>query len=301
VTKEVVRDAVLTFEPALDRILAEANRKLAAASAELQSEGGVFVTAFAGILDLGSGAIDYASAGHDSPFLLGGSTGLRRLITDGGPPLGTVDEFRYPIDHDRIELGEVLLLFTDGVTEAENREHRLYSSERLAKALATARVSDARRVVTVVIDDVSRFIGDAEQADDMTLLAVRRVAGYGHAPGAGLGGFGQGIEIGRQPCDLAVAELFFGEGRHHAPRLANRLAELAGRQAASGQIGTEGALPVPTMAVFAKELVARPQGFRAGNIGRRVLRRRGKRQSRQQQRSPKRFHAGTPLMSRRVC
>ena len=177
VTKEIVRDAVLTFEPALDRILAEANRKLAAASADLQSEGGVFVTAFAGILDLGSGKVDYASAGHDSPFVLGGSIGLRQLVTEGGPPLGAVDEFRYPVDHDRVEPGEVLLLFTDGVTEAVNDKHVLYSSERLAKALATAKVFDARRVVTAVIDDVSRFIGGAEQADDMTLLAVRRVAG----------------------------------------------------------------------------------------------------------------------------
>jgi sigma-B regulation protein RsbU (phosphoserine phosphatase) len=101
---------------------------------------------------------------------------LRRLITEGGPPLGTIDEFRYPIDHDRIELGEVLLLFTDGVTEAENGERTLYSSERLAKALATVQTFDARRVVAAVIDDVSRFIGGAEQADDMTLLAVRRVA-----------------------------------------------------------------------------------------------------------------------------
>ena len=176
VTKEVVRDAVLTFEPALDRILTEANRKLAAASAELQNEGGVFVTAFAGILDLRSREVDYASAGHDSPFILGGSAGLRQLRTEGGPPLGAVDEFRYPVDHGRVEPGEVLLLFTDGVTEAENVEHTLYSSERLAKILATAQVFDARRVVTAVIDDVSRFIGGAEQADDITLLAVRRVA-----------------------------------------------------------------------------------------------------------------------------
>jgi len=129
------------------------------------------------ILDLGSGKVDYASAGHDSPFVLGGSTGLRQLVTEGGPPLGAVDEFRYPVDHDRVEPGEVLLLFTDGVTEAVNDKHVLYSSERLAKALATAKVFDARRVVTAVIDDVSRFIGGAEQADDMTLLAVRRVAG----------------------------------------------------------------------------------------------------------------------------
>jgi len=175
-TKEVVRDAVLTFAPALDRILAEANRKTAAASAELQSEGGVFVTAFAGILDLGSGQVDFASAGHDAPFILGGKTGLRRLVTEGGPPLGTVDDFRYPIDHDKIEPGEVLLLYTDGVTEAENANHTLYSSERLTTALGKAPVVDAHGVVVAVIDDVSRFVGGAEQADDMTLLALRRVA-----------------------------------------------------------------------------------------------------------------------------
>ena len=177
VTKEVVRDAVLTFGPALDRILAEANRKTAAASAELQSEGGVFVTAFAGILDLGSGEVTYASAGHDSPFVLGGGSGLRQLVTEGGPPLGAVEEFRFPIDHDRIELGEVLLLFTDGITEAENADHTLYSSDRLAKALAAAATVDAQHVVAAVIDDVSRFVGGAEQADDMTVLALRRVGG----------------------------------------------------------------------------------------------------------------------------
>ena len=175
VTKEVVRDAVLTFGTALDRILAEANRKTAAASAELESEGGVFVTAFAGILDLGSGEVDFASAGHDAPFVLGGKTGLRRLVTEGGPPLGAVDDFHYPIDHDRIEPGEVLLLYTDGVTEAENTNHTLYSSERLTIALGKTPVVDAQRVVAAVIDDVSRFVGGAEQADDMTLLALRRV------------------------------------------------------------------------------------------------------------------------------
>jgi adenylate cyclase len=180
VTKEVVRDAVLTFGPALGRILAEANRKTAAASAELQSEGGVFVTAFAGILDLGSGEVDFASAGHDAPFILGGKSGLRRLVTEGGPPLGTVDDFHYPIDHDRIESGEILLLYTDGVTEAENASHTLYSSERLTTTLGKTPVVDAQRVIAAVIDDVNRFVGGAEQADDMTLLALRRVASRAH-------------------------------------------------------------------------------------------------------------------------
>jgi sigma-B regulation protein RsbU (phosphoserine phosphatase) len=69
-----------------------------------------------------------------------------------------------------------LLLYTDGVTEAENANHTLYSSERLTTALGKAPVVDAQRVVAAVIDDVHRFVGGAEQADDMTLLALRRVA-----------------------------------------------------------------------------------------------------------------------------
>ena len=137
----------------------------------------MFVTAFIGILDLDTGDITYASAGHDSPFVLTGAAGLRRLVTEGGPPLGAIETFSYPVDRDRIEPGEVLLLYTDGVTEAVNVDRALYSTERLAKALANMSVVDAERVVAVVIDDVRRFIGRAEQADDIGLLALRRAAG----------------------------------------------------------------------------------------------------------------------------
>ena len=76
--------------------------------------------------------------------------------------LGAPDKSAYVIDYRR--------------NNALGIEHALYSSERLAKILATVQVFDAKRVVTAVIDDVSRFIGGAEQADDITLLAVRRVA-----------------------------------------------------------------------------------------------------------------------------
>jgi sigma-B regulation protein RsbU (phosphoserine phosphatase) len=173
-TKEIVREAVLKFGTALDRIFAEANCKTALASTDLESEGGVFVTAFAGILDLETGAVTYASAGHDSPFVLGGDKGLRQLVTAGGPPLGALDAFSYPVDRDRIAPGEVVVLYTDGVTEAENADRTLYSSERLAKALANSPTVDAQGAVDAVLDDVHRFVGEAEQADDITLLAVRR-------------------------------------------------------------------------------------------------------------------------------
>src|SRR5262249_46729738 len=74
-TKEVLREAVLKFGAALDGILAEANQKTLVASKELQTEGGVFVTAVIGVLDLDTGALSYASAGHDAPYILGGRDG----------------------------------------------------------------------------------------------------------------------------------------------------------------------------------------------------------------------------------
>jgi serine phosphatase RsbU (regulator of sigma subunit) len=126
-------------------------------------------------LDLVTGEISYASAGHDSPYVLGGKRSLRQLATEGGPPLGAVDAFLYPIDRDRIEPGEVLLLYTDGVTEAENADRALYGRGRLVEALAAVPTGDVRKLVAAVIDDVRRFIGGAEQADDVTVLVLRRV------------------------------------------------------------------------------------------------------------------------------
>jgi len=109
-----------------------------------------------------------------SPFILGGSSGVRQLTTDGGPPLGAIEAFPYPIDHDRLEPGEVLLLYTDGVTEAENANHALYGRSRLAGVLASTPAKDARDLVTGIFDDVRRFVGEAEAADDITVLALRR-------------------------------------------------------------------------------------------------------------------------------
>ena len=176
-TKEVIREAVLKHGVALDDILSEANQKTAIASTELEGEGGVFVTAFIGVLDLRSGRLIYTSAGHEAPFVVGSDRGLRQLITEGGPPLGAVAGFLYPIDRDRIAPGEVLLLYTDGVTEAENADHTLYGRDRLTEALANGPANDARNLVATVIDDVHRFIGGSEPADDVTVLALRRANG----------------------------------------------------------------------------------------------------------------------------
>ena len=175
-TREVVLDAARRFGSALDLVLGEANAKIAAASADMAQEGGdmMFVTALAGVLDLVSGELVFASAGHDAPFLVRAGVPPRRLCTEGGPPLGVMEEFSFPVDRDHMDLGEVLVLYTDGVTEAMNGGQTLYGTERLAAVLAKASPESARSVIDAITEDVRAFAAGAEQADDIALLAVRR-------------------------------------------------------------------------------------------------------------------------------
>ena len=179
-TKQIVRDAVQRHGTALDRLMTEANIKTAAASEEMGRGGDMmFVTAFAGILDLVSGELAYASAGHDAPFLLqpgllqaGGR--LRQLETRGGPPLGAVEHFRFPVDRDRCERGAVLLLYTDGVTEAQNPVGSLYSAERLTALLGALPATSSAAAVDAAFDDVRHFAGEGR--------AGRRHHSAGHPP-----------------------------------------------------------------------------------------------------------------------
>ena len=176
-TSEVVHEAARRYGAALDAVLTEANAKIAAASGDMAREGGdmMFVTAFAGVLDLASGALTYASAGHDGPFLVQPGARPRCLETEGGPPLGVIEDFAFPIDHDRLEPGAVLLLYTDGITEATDASGTLYGKERLGSVLAGTVPDDARSVIEAVTAAVKRFAAGTEQADDMALLALRRL------------------------------------------------------------------------------------------------------------------------------
>jgi sigma-B regulation protein RsbU (phosphoserine phosphatase) len=115
----------------------------------------------------------YVNAGHDSPFVLRADSKPETLPLAGGPPLGTVDDYRYSIEQRQLAPGETVLAYTDGVTEAQDKNHALYSGARLGALLASAPATTAKAVIDFVRDDVRRFAAGAEQADDITLLAVR--------------------------------------------------------------------------------------------------------------------------------
>lgn len=133
----------------------------------------MFVTVFAGILNLASGMIAHVNAGQDAPFLLRAGADPVELTSEGGPPLGTIEDFQYPVERHQLTPGDLLLLYTDGVTEAEARDDSFYTAARLELLLRSAPTASAKALVQFVREDICRFAVGAEQADDITMLAVR--------------------------------------------------------------------------------------------------------------------------------
>ncbi|HUQ29657.1 MAG TPA: CHASE2 domain-containing protein [Usitatibacter sp.] len=134
----------------------------------------LFVTAFAGILDVSTGILEYSSAGHEPPFARTPRGGPERFATPGGPPLCVVQEFVYQGARRRMQPGEWLCAVTDGATEAMNTAREFFGVERLRTSL-TWMPEDIGpdELIRRLREDLQRFSGAAEPADDITLLAVR--------------------------------------------------------------------------------------------------------------------------------
>lgn len=135
----------------------------------------LFVTVFAGILDLATGELAYCNAGHENPWRIGAAdSAASRIVDGGGPPLCAADDYAYAEARVRLQPGEWLCLVSDGVTEALNRSEELYGSARLEGVLSRlhGRPSSARDVVDAVRADVTAFAAGTEQADDVTVLVL---------------------------------------------------------------------------------------------------------------------------------
>jgi CHASE2 domain-containing sensor protein len=146
------------------------------AGAEISSENPeqLFVTAFAGVLDVRTGMLEYCNAGHEPPYLLTAEGAVERLPNAGGPPLCTLEGFDYTTAYRELGAGDSVCVVSDGVTEAMNDRHGLYGAHQLELALKfVKRGALPSDVVTAVREDVRRFVGEAIASDDITLLALR--------------------------------------------------------------------------------------------------------------------------------
>jgi serine phosphatase RsbU (regulator of sigma subunit) len=133
----------------------------------------LFVTAFAGLLDVDSGELQYANAGHEPGYARKPNGAPERLSHAGGPPLCVMDGYQYPTWARQLSPGEWLCVVTDGATEAMNMRREFFGSERLRTALGwmPADISPDE-LIRRLRDDVRRFAEGAEPPDDLTLLAL---------------------------------------------------------------------------------------------------------------------------------
>ena len=171
----IVRTLIHTcvqFEPSAVRVLKWVNRNL---SPDLKSD--MFVTmSFLVLRESGEGPV-FLRAGHE-PALLARKDGSVERILPEGTALGLLDLplFESLLKEQRVEIepGDTLLLYTDGITEAVDEEDEEFGWERLELAVASCAGKSPKEMVDCVIGEVAKFVGDAPQHDDMTLIAVRK-------------------------------------------------------------------------------------------------------------------------------
>jgi serine phosphatase RsbU (regulator of sigma subunit) len=133
----------------------------------------LFVTAFAGLLDLETGTMQFSNAGHEPPYARRPSGAPERLAEAGGPPLCVMEDYRFTTATRTLVPGEWLCVVTDGATEAMNPAGQFFGAERLRTSLGwIPEEAVPTEVIRRLRDDVRRFADGAEAPDDLTLLAV---------------------------------------------------------------------------------------------------------------------------------
>jgi sigma-B regulation protein RsbU (phosphoserine phosphatase) len=141
------------------------------------SQADTFVTAFYGVLDPTEGTLLYARAGHDRPLLFSPSTGECRCLAAGGMLLGCLEKVSLEETSVDLRPGDLLVLYSDGITDANSPEGEFFGRERLRETVCGAGGLSAQEMCKHIFEHVGRFQGDAMQYDDMALLIVKANAG----------------------------------------------------------------------------------------------------------------------------
>jgi sigma-B regulation protein RsbU (phosphoserine phosphatase) len=133
-----------------------------------------FITLFAAIFDPGTGTLEWVNAGHNPPFLRRAS-GEMTMLHDGGLLLGVSREAVYVSGRTVLDPGDILVMYTDGLTEAMDGSGEEYGERRLAGMVEGACGDGPCAIVSAVVEDVGRFHGGNEFGDDFTMMVARRL------------------------------------------------------------------------------------------------------------------------------
>ena len=168
VVKALAKSAALRGTDSVADVFKTANAEVSRENPEA-----MFVTAFAGLLELATGRLVYCNAGHEPPLLLREGEEPLRLVGSGGPPLCVLEDYAYESAEHWLAPGQTLCMVTDGVTEAMNTKGELYGAGRLSALLAALPTFDPTVVVNEIETGVAEFARGAEPADDLTVLALQ--------------------------------------------------------------------------------------------------------------------------------
>ncbi|MBO4250617.1 MAG: SpoIIE family protein phosphatase [Paludibacteraceae bacterium] len=139
----------------------------------------MFVTLFLGVLDLSTGELKYCNAGHNAPIQMSNVkcqiSNLKSKMVDcvSNLPLGVLGGFEYKEQEAKMEIGDTLFLYTDGLTEAENSTHEQFGEQRMNERLQLMADRLPKEIIEAMQQAVVSFVGDAEQSDDLTMFAIR--------------------------------------------------------------------------------------------------------------------------------
>lgn len=132
----------------------------------------IFVTFFAGVLDLDTGHLRYCNAGHKAPFMLSDNDPCSTLTVKRQLPIGAMPDVAYTQQETTLAPGITLFLYTDGLDEAENAQRQMFGKERIQKVLK-ATSPQPQTLISQMTQAVCQFVGDTEQSDDLTMLALQ--------------------------------------------------------------------------------------------------------------------------------
>jgi len=141
---------------------------------DVQSDSRLLLSAFYATLDIDSGRLTYSNGGHNPPLWLQAATGQVQELTARGIMLGIFEEIN-PEEHAiQVAPGDLLVFYTDGVTEARDTGNQFFEEERLRDVVVAHPEASAQQLVGAIIEAVEAFSGECPQADDITLFVVKR-------------------------------------------------------------------------------------------------------------------------------
>ncbi len=167
VSKTLLKATATKGMPA-DNILSEVNNIIAE-----ESPSNMFVTVFLGVLDTRSGSFEYSNGGHNPPYLISADGTAKQLDNIGGLLLGAIKDVEYQSNVVMLKPGESLFFYTDGVTEAFNKDEEEFQEARLEKSLANRNSLNTDELVQHVFDDVQSYSEGTLQSDDITCVALK--------------------------------------------------------------------------------------------------------------------------------